>query len=171
MEDHHCLSLKLNLYLYQMKMKKADSYSQIEVVKPYIVVGMKYYIELRMTEIIMCKSIRFTYYCEELFVVRQNSATGCVSAIFCDLGPNMVTESCTFKYMFDTRVPPTILDGGKNLLLANFHGPRSLKCDTEDGGLAEPAPEHTYAVVSKEFLCYCQSPRICQCVKTDQFLW
>ena len=65
----------------------------------------------------------------------------------------MVTESCTFKYMFDTKVPPTILHGGKNLLLANFYGLRSLKCDTEDGGLGKPAPEHTYAVVSREFLC------------------
>ena len=57
---------------------------------------------------IMCKSIRFVYYCEELFVVRHKSATGCASANFYDLGPNMVTESCTFKYMFDTKVPPTI---------------------------------------------------------------
>ena len=48
--------------------KKAESYSQIELAKPYIAVGMEYYIELRMTEMIMCKSIRFTYYCEELFV-------------------------------------------------------------------------------------------------------
>ena len=53
--------------------------------------------------------------------------------------------------MLDTMVPPTILDAGKNLLLVNFHGPRSVKCDTEDGGLAKPAPEHTYAVVSRIF--------------------
>ena len=67
--------------------EKADSYSQIEVAKPYIAVGTEYYIELRMVETIMCKSIRFTYYCEELFVVRHKSATGIASAIFYDLGP------------------------------------------------------------------------------------
>ena len=61
-----------------MKMKKAESYSQIELAKPYIAVGMEYYIELRMTELIMCKSIRFTYYCEELFVVKHKSAHGVV---------------------------------------------------------------------------------------------
>ena len=48
------------------------------------------------------------------------------------------------------------LDGGKNVLLANFHGPRSLKCTSINGGLAKPAPEHTYAVVNREFLCDCQ---------------
>ena len=72
------------------------------------------------------------------------------------MGAKRVTESCEFKYMYDAKVAPTILDGGKELLLANFHGPRSLKCDTKDGGLAKPTPEHTYAVVNREFLCDCQ---------------
>ena len=119
---------------------KADSYSQVQVAKPYIAVGAEYYIELRMTEMIMCRSIRFTYYCEELFVVKHKSAYGCSSAIFYDMGAKRVTDSCEFKYIYDAKVAPTILDGGKELLLANFHGPRSLKCDTKDGGLAKPAP-------------------------------
>ena len=42
------------------------------------------------------------------------------------------------------------------MLLANFHGPKSLKCSLVNGGLAKPAPEHTYAVVNREFLCDCQ---------------
>ena len=42
------------------------------------------------------------------------------------------------------------------MLLANLHGPRSLKCSSVNGGLAKPAPEHTYAVVNREFLCDCQ---------------
>ena len=58
--------------------------------------------------------------------------------------------------MYDAKVAPTILDGGSELLLANFHGHRSLKCDTKDGGFAKPTPEHTYAVVNREFLCDCQ---------------
>ena len=42
------------------------------------------------------------------------------------------------------------------MLLANFHGPRSLKCSSVNRGLAKPAPENTYAVVNREFLCDCQ---------------
>ena len=135
---------------------KADSYSQVQVEKPYIVVGTEYYIESRMTEMIMCKSIRFTYYCEELFVVKHKSAYGCISALFHDMGPKRVTQSCRFTYMYDAKVPPTILDGGNDVLLANFHGSRSLKCDTKDGGLAIPTPEHTYTVVTRNFLYDCQ---------------
>ena len=102
---------------------KADSYSQVQVIIPYIAVGTEYYIELRMTEMIMCRSIRFNYYCEELFVVKHKSAYGCSSTIFYDMGPKRGTEFCEFKYMYDAKVAPTILDGGKKLLLANFHGP------------------------------------------------
>ena len=136
--------------------EKDDSYSQVQVEKPYIVIGTEYYIELRRTEMIMCKSIRFMYYCEELFVVKHKRAYGCGSTIFYDMGPKRVKESCEFKYMYDAKVAPTILDGGNELLLANFHGHRSLKCDTKDGGLAKPTPEHTYAVVNIEFLYDCQ---------------
>ena len=66
-----------------------------------------------------------------------------------------MTKNCVFNYKFDAVIPSTILDGGNDLLLANFHGPRSLKCDSNDGGLAKPAPEHTYAVVPRDFLCDC----------------
>ena len=58
--------------------------------------------------------------------------------------------------MYNATVPPVILDGGRDVLLANFHGPRSLKCTSINGGLAKPAPEKTYAVVNREFLYDCQ---------------
>ena len=57
--------------------------------------------------------------------------------------------------MNNATVPPVILDGRRDILLANFHGPRSLKCTSINGGLGKPAPEHTYAVVNSEFLCDC----------------
>ena len=57
--------------------EKADSSLQVQIAKPNIAVGSEYYIELRMTEMIMNRSIRFTYYCEELFVVKHKSAYSC----------------------------------------------------------------------------------------------
>ena len=75
----------------------------------------------------MCKSIRHIYYCEELFVIKHKSRHSYVSAIFYSLGPATVAENCKYDYNYSTNVPPIILDGGKGVLLANFHGPRSLK--------------------------------------------
>ena len=136
--------------------KQADSYSQVRIQKDYIAAGMDYYIQIRMTEMLMCKSIGYIYYCEELFVVKHKSKHSCASAIFYELGPSQVIKNCKFDYMYNETVPPVILDGGKDILLANFQGPRSLKCTSVNGGLAKPAPEHAYAVVDREFLCDCQ---------------
>ena len=136
--------------------KQADSYSQVRIQKDYIAAGMDYYIQIRMTEMLMCKSIGYIYYCEELFVVKHKSKHSCASAIFYELGPSQVIKNCKFDYLYNETVPPVILDGGKDILLANFQGPRSLKCTSVNGGLAKSAPEHTYAVVDREFLCDCQ---------------
>ena len=104
----------------------------------------------------MCKSIRHIYYCEELLAIKHKSRHNCVSVIFYSLGPAIVTRNCKFDYYYNTNVPPVILDGGKDVLLASFHGPRSLRCSSVNGGLAKPASENTYAVVNREFLCDCQ---------------
>ena len=136
--------------------KQADSYSQVRIQKDYIAAGMDYYIQIRMTEMLMRKSIGYIYYCEELCVVKHKSKHSCASAISYELGPSQVIKNCKFDYMYNETVPPVILDGGKYILLANFQGPRSLKCTSVNGGLAKPAPEHTYAVVDREFLCDCQ---------------
>ena len=136
------------------KNRQADSYFQVKIQKSYIAAGMDYYIQIRMTE--MYKSIGYIYYCEELFVAKHKSKHSCASAIFYELGPQQVIKNYKFDYMYYPTVPLVILDGGRAVLLANFHGPRSLKCTSINGGLAKPAPEHTYAVVNREFLCDCQ---------------
>ena len=135
---------------------QANSYSQVRIEKRYIAAGTDYYIQLRISELLMCKSIRHIYYCEELFVIKHKSRHSCVSAIFYNLGPATITSNCKFDYMYNATVPPVILDGGRDVLLANFHGPRSLKCSSVNGGLAQPAPKLSYAVVNREFLCDCQ---------------
>ena len=138
------------------KNRQADSYSQVRIQKRYVTAGMDYYIQIRITEMLMCKSIGYIYYCEELFVVKHRSKHSCASAIFYELGSQQVIKNCKFDYMYNATVPPVILDGGRDVLLGNFYGPRSLKCTSINGGLAKPAPEHTYAVVNREFLCDCQ---------------
>ena len=44
---------------------KANSYSQVRIEKRYIAAGTDYYIQLRISELLMCKSIRHIYYCED----------------------------------------------------------------------------------------------------------
>ena len=100
-ENHECNQVRSNykskkykqppLSLYEVetvpvpmkdKNVKANSYSQVKIEKSYIAAGTDYYIQLRISELLMCKSIRHIYYCEELFVVKHKSRHSCVSVIF-----------------------------------------------------------------------------------------
>ena len=50
------------------KNRQADSYSQVRIQKDYIAAGMDYYIQIRMTEVLTCKSIGYIYCCEESYL-------------------------------------------------------------------------------------------------------
>ena len=65
--------------------QEADSYSEVKYSKPYLVINDDYYIQLRIQELRMCKQIRHTYYCEELFLIKHKTKYSCESAIFYNL--------------------------------------------------------------------------------------
>ncbi len=135
--------------------KKAQSYSRVRLNKPYIAVGPNAYIQLRLTELSMCKKIQYIYYCEELFVLKHKSGQTCEAALFYDLGRKAVNTACQFEYFFNITVPPTVLDGGQQLLLANFEGPKQLDCLSSQGEVPRELPSYSYVVVDRSFLCDC----------------
>ena len=102
----------------------------------------------------MCKKIRGTFYCEELFLVKHKTKLSCESAIFYNLTRDVILENCKFNYYYNTTVLPSILDGGSHILLANMLNPKRLIC-SYDQGLAKPLPTSSYALVSRDILCYC----------------
>ena len=65
--------------------KEADSYSEVKYSKSYLAINDDYYIQLRIQELHMCKKIRHTYYCKELFLVKHKSKHSCESTIFYNL--------------------------------------------------------------------------------------
>ena len=48
---------------------RAQSYTQLKIVKPYIALNDEMYISLRSQEVNACKRIGYEYFCEELFFV------------------------------------------------------------------------------------------------------
>ena len=133
---------------------EADSYTETAVTKPYLASNKEYYIQLVLPELVMCKKIRGTFYCEELFLVKHQTKLSCESAIFYNLTRDVILENCKFNYFYNTTVLPSILDGGSHILLANMLNPKRLIC-SYDQGLAKPLPTSSYALVSRDILCYC----------------
>ena len=101
--------------------KRADSYTWIRIDKPYIALNLDTYISIHPEELRTCKKIGYEYYCEELFVVKSKSKYSCASALYFELDKQTIKENCVFDYYYNkTDVKPSILDGGHEIVLANW---------------------------------------------------
>ena len=136
------------------KNPNANSYTELTIQKPYIASNKAYYIQLVLPELVMCKQIRHTYFCEELFLVKHKTKHSCESAIFYKLSREVILQHCDVKYYYNTSALPSVLDGGSHLVLANMLNEKRLIC-SYDQGLATPLPTSSYALVSRDILCHC----------------
>ena len=95
---------------------QADSYTEVAVTKPYLASNRDYYILLVLPELVTCKKIRRTHYCEELFLVKHKTKHSCESAIFYNLTRETILQNYEFRYFYNTSVLPSVLDGGSHIL-------------------------------------------------------
>ena len=97
---------------------EAQSYTHLQVRKPYTALNSETYISLRHQELRSCKRIGCEFYCEELFVVKHKSSYSCESAIFFNLTTDIIKNNCNFDFYFNkTDVTPAVLDGGDEIVL------------------------------------------------------
>ena len=133
--------------------KRADSYTWIRIDKPYITLNPDTYISIRMEELRTCKKIGYEYYCEELFVVKSEAKYSCASALYFQLDRQMIKENCIFDYYYNkTDVKPSILDGGYEIVLANWPSFKRIVCFTHNNIPIE-IPSHLYVLLNRMALC------------------
>ena len=100
---------------------KAQSYTHLRIKKPYIALNSDTYISMRQQELRSCKKIGYEFYCKELFIVKHKSSYSCESAIYFNLMTDIIKNNCDFDFYFNkTDVTPTVLDGGDEIILANW---------------------------------------------------
>ena len=154
---------RLPLTLYQIETVKvpihdtntaANSYTQVQISKPYIATNQEHYIQLMLPELRMCKQIRHTHVCEELFLIKHKSKHSCESSLFYNQSTSTINKVCTFSYFYNISVMPSILDGGSHIVLANFQQRKNLVC-VYDQELAKPLPTPEYSMVNRSILCHC----------------
>ena len=137
-------------------MKRLNSYTWIKIDKPYIVHNPDTYISIRMEELRTCKRIGYEYYCEELFVVNSKTKYSCTSALYFQLDRQTIKENCIFDYYYynKTDVKPSILDGGYEIVLANWPNFKRIICSTHNNIPLE-IPSHPYVLLNRMVLCNC----------------
>ena len=75
------------------KNTKADSYTQLQVKKPYLALNREMYIHIQQQELATCKRIGYEFYCKELLVIRHKSIHSCKSALYFDLDKGIIKSN------------------------------------------------------------------------------
>ena len=101
--------------------QQTDSYTHLQIDIPYIALNSKTDITIRQQECRTCKRIGYEFCCKELFMVKLKSRYSCEIAMYLDLGPDVIKENHKFSfYYFKTDITPRVLDGGNEIILANW---------------------------------------------------
>jgi len=133
----------------------ANSYTRVIMEKPYIAVNTDHYIQLTTPELSSCRYLGLIWYCEERFLVKHRSKFTCASAVFFQMEDALLRELCEFEYSFNKTVVPSILDGGRHLVLANMPGQKYLRCFDNVARKPLPSKQSDYMIIDKETLCGC----------------
>ena len=133
---------------------KVQSYTQLKIEKPYIALNDETYISIHPQELNNCKKIGYEYFCEELFVVKSKHRYSCASTVYFNSN-NDIKENCDFYYYHNkTDMMPSILDGGKQIILANWPNYKRIIC-TYNNYIPVNIPSHPYVLLDRNILCNC----------------
>ena len=131
-----------------------QSYTQLQIEKPYIALNDETYITIHPQELSSCKKMGYEYFCEELFVVKSKHKYSCASAVYFNSNCN-IKENCDFYYYHNkTDITPSILDGGKQIILANWPKYKRIIC-TYNNNIPVNIPSHPYVLLDRNVLCNC----------------
>ena len=134
---------------------EAQSYTHLHVDKPYIALNSETYILLTQQELRSCKKIGNKFYCEELFVVKHKSSYSCESAIYLNLTTDIIRNNCNFNFYYNkTDITPTVIDGGDEIILANWPNDKHIICNINND-IPVKIPSHPYVLVQRSILCNC----------------
>ena len=113
------------------------------------------YIFLRIKELETSKKIGYEFYCEELFAVKHRTQHSCESAIYFDLGADIIKDNCEFQSYFNkTDVKPSVLDGRHEMILANWPYTKYVICN-DNHNFPVKIPSHPYVLLKRSVLCNC----------------
>ena len=134
---------------------EANSYTHLQVNKPYIALNKETYISLTNEELRSCKIIGKMVYCKELFIVKHKSSYSCESAIYFNLTTDIIKDNCNFDFYYNkSDIIPTILDRGNEIILANWPNDKHVICNINND-IPVKIPSHPYVLVDRSILCNC----------------
>ena len=78
-----------------------------------------------------------------------------VLSIFFNLTTDIIRKNCNFDFYFNkTNITPTVLDGGDEIILANWPNDKHIICNINND-IPVKIPSHPYVLVNRSILCNC----------------
>ena len=155
--------MQSKLTLYQVKTvpvpildnsNTVQSYTQLKIEKPYIAINDEMYIAICPQELNNCKKIGYENFCKELFVIKSKHKYSCASAVYSNSNCD-IKENCDFYYYHNkTNITPSILDGGKQIILTNWPNYKRITC-TYNNNIPVNIPGHPCILLNRNVLCNC----------------
>ena len=79
----------------------------------------------------------------------------CASAIYFNLESDVIKANCQFQYYYNkTDIKPTVLDGGFQIILANWPNYRKIMC-LHNNNIPINIPSHPYVLMNQSILYNC----------------
>ena len=124
--------LKILVYLKPLDTILQDNFNKVK---------KETYISLCPQELNTWKRIGYEHFCEELFVVKSKHKYSCASAVYFNLEEE-IKQNCEFKFYFNkTDITPSVLDGGHQIVLANWPNYKRIIC-THNNNIPVNIPSH-----------------------------
>ena len=132
---------------------KIQSYTQLKIEKPYLALNDETYISIHSQELNTCKRIGYEHFCEELFVVKSKHKYICASTVYFNSNHD-IKENCDFYYYHKSDVTSSVLDGGRQIIFANWSNYKRMIW-TYNNNILVNIPSHPYVLLDRNILCNC----------------
>ena len=88
-------------------------------------------------------------------MVNHKSRYSCESAIYFNLNTDTIKDNCNLKFYYNkTDISPTVLDGGNEVILANWPYNKHIICNINND-IRGRIPSCPYVLVNRCVLCNC----------------
>ena len=85
--------------------------------------------------------------------MKHKSRYSCESAIYFHMNTDTINENCNFKFYYNkTDISPTVLDGGNEIILANWPNNKHIICNINND-IPVRIPRHPYVLANRSVLC------------------
>ena len=88
-------------------------------------------------------------------MAKDKSRYRCQSVIYFNLDAEIIKENCNFMLYYNkTDITHTVLDGGNEIILANWPNDKHIICNINND-IPVRIPSHQHVLINRSVLCNC----------------